>query len=80
MPHKHSIANSQSSFIGATDTNKNNNTFSVDIPRLRSHDQSFSKLCVFSPHDTDTVVVSNLSTLESIFKSLRFHRFRVDGT
>ena len=28
------------------------------------------------PHDTDTVAFSNLSTLESVFKSLRFHRKR----
>ena len=26
------------------------------------------------PHETDAVVFSNLSTLESVFKSLRFHR------
>ena len=32
------------------------------------------------PHDTDTVAFSNLSTLEIVFESLRFHRFRVDGT
>ena len=32
------------------------------------------------PHEADTVAFSNLSTLESVFKSLRFHRFRVDGT
>ena len=28
------------------------------------------------PHEADTVVFSNLSTLESVFKSLRFHRKR----
>ena len=47
---------------------------------LRSPDQSFSKVCVFSeltrPHDADTVAFSNLSTLESVFKSSRFHRKR----
>ena len=28
------------------------------------------------PHDTDTVAFSNLSTLEIVFESLRFHRKR----
>ena len=46
---------------------------------LRSHDQSFPKICVFNystrPHETDSVVFSNLSTLESDFKSLRFQLF-----
>ena len=71
------------------DTNKNNNTFSFHILRLRSHDQSFSKVCVFSELDSSTqsqycecfqkfafsvnVAFSNLSTLESILKSFRFH-------
>ena len=41
------------------DTNKKQVIF-----RLRSHDQSFSKVSIFSEHEADTV---------SVFKSLRFH-------
>ena len=32
------------------------------------------------PHEADIVAFSNLSTLESAFKSLRIRRFIVDGT
>ena len=59
---------------------KNNNVLPVDIPHLcflnatglRSHHQSFSKVYVFihfstRPHEADTVALSNLSTLESVF-------------
>ena len=46
----------------------------------RSHSITWPIVCVFSistrPHDTDTVAFSNLSTLEIVFESLRFHRKR----
>ena len=49
---------------------------------LVSHDQSFSKVCVFSgeltrPYDTDTVAFSNLSTFQFTFSSKTTNR--VDG-
>ena len=40
---------------------------------LTSHDQW---VFLTRPHEADTVAFSNLSTLESVFKSLRFHRKR----
>ena len=44
---------------------------------MTNHFQKFAfSLISTRPHDTDTVAFSNLSTLESVFKSLRFHRKR----
>ena len=40
---------------------------------------TIAKLKIWAP-SADTVAFSNLSTLESVFKSFRFHRLPVDET
>ena len=84
--HKRSTVNSQSSLIGARYQLKTT-TLSVDILHLGFSKWKWTgtestwrivfKSFAFSvnstrPHEADTVAFSNLSTLESVFKSLHF--------
>ena len=72
--HKHSTANSQSSLIGARYQLK------TTIRFFKWKSTGTETGTGSETHDTDTVAFSNLSILKSVFKSLRFHCFCVDGT